>query len=93
MLEITPEFVKSYFYDVVRLTAKNLGIQDWEWKSTKELMDEIANYPKTYAALNYFFTCYGNWEKTVTMGNVTADDVIKKDNSRNDLVAVSKTHL
>lgn len=82
---LTPEFADSYFSELIRLIAQQLGIAEWEWKSAREILEELnMNFPKTHAALLRFFEVYRNWIAALNKSGVMREELNEKMTTRDE---------
>jgi hypothetical protein len=57
-----PEDLHVLYHQIHQNVARRLGVVDFEWKSTKELADEIQRLNSQVASkVNEFIEAYENW--------------------------------
>jgi len=82
---MAPEDLHVFYHQVHKNVARRLGIEDYEWKSTRELADEIERSNSGVAsklkalieAYEHWFEVHERMEATRSSGNLSADQNIK----------------
>jgi hypothetical protein len=74
MLWLTENDLKTFFGEVVRNVAKELKINDWNWRFNSELLEQIHIENKAVSdKLNKYFDAYREWHECyvkVTLGKI-----------------------
>ena len=98
---MTHEDLHTFYHQVHLNVAKKLEIEDFEWKSAKELADDIQNKNNRVASrLNDLIDAYADWFKTHeeidesgSPGNLSTEQnkklmgvIGKRDSTRNALI-------
>ena len=62
MFIFTSEHLEQFFYDIIVYTARDIKINDFEYKSKTELLKDIASKDsKAMQLLEQFITAYREW--------------------------------
>lgn len=92
MFSFTKTELHSFYERVVQITADKIGIGDSQFKSSRELLDEIKNANNNvHVKLKAFIAAYDKWYEGVVEGKEKSRDAVlqlinEKDSARNALL-------